>query len=69
MSYVIFLDNVPVVQVKKNKVYTCDNVKVAKKFKNYESAINYLKNTPEKDKFQIRLMIKNKGVRKWKKVN
>lgn len=69
MSYVIFLDNVPVVQVKKNKVYTCDNIKVAKKFKNYESAINYLKNTPEKDKFQIRLMIKNKGVRKWKKVN
>lgn len=59
MSYVIFLDNVPVVQIKKNKVYTCDNVKVAKKFKNYESAINYLKNTPEKDKFQIRLMIKN----------
>ena len=69
MSYVIFLDNIPVVQVKKNKIWTCDNIKVAKKFKNYESAINYLKNTPEKDKFQIRLMIKNKGVRKWKKVN
>ena len=62
MSYVIFLDNIPVVQVKKNKIWTCDNIKVAKKFKNYESAINYLKNTPEKDKFQIRLMIKNKGV-------
>lgn len=60
MSYVIFLDNIPVVQVKKNKIWTCDNIKVAKKFKNYESAINYLKNTPEKDKFQIRLMIKNK---------
>ena len=59
MSYVIFLDNIPVVQVKKNKIWTCDSIKVAKKFTNYESAINYLTTTPEKDKFQIRLMVKN----------
>ena len=57
---VALLTTLGIIFNKKNKVYTCDNIKVAKKFKDYESAINYLKNTPEKDKFQIRLMIKNK---------
>lgn len=61
MVYVITCDNDYVVKIKKNKVWTCDSSIVAKKFRSYEKAVMYMKDAPEKERFQIRGKIKNEN--------
>ena len=59
MVYVITCDNDYVVKIKKNKVWTCDSSIVAKKFRSYEKAVMYMKDAPEKERFQIKKKKKN----------
>lgn len=61
MIYVITLDGDFVVSIRGNKVETCDSDRVAKKFKSYEKAVMYMRNVPEKHRFQIRGKIKNES--------